>query len=161
MNPIIRLALFEPDIPQNAAAILRTCACLGLACEVIEPCGFILGGSHMRRVGMDYLDNINVVRHLDWRSFQACYGGSRRILLTTKSRHLYTGFTFRPGDILILGRESQGVPAYVHEAVDIRLTVPMKQNMRSLNVGVSAAIVASEALRQLDAFPDLETAADA
>ena len=161
MNPIIRLALFEPDIPQNAAAILRTCACLGVACEIIEPCGFILGSSHMRRVGMDYLDKIYMVRHLDWRSFQTCYGGSRRILLTTKSRQVYTGFTFQPGDILIVGRESQGVPAYVHEAVDIRLTVPMKQNTRSLNVGVSAAIVASEALRQLDALPNLETAADA
>ena len=98
---------------------------------------------------------------MDWNAFQGCYKGSRRILLTTKSSSSYTGFAFRSGDILIMGRESQGVPAYVHEEVDKRLTIPMKQNMRSLNVGVSAAIVASEALRQLDAFPELETAADA
>ncbi len=160
MSPAIRLALFEPDIPQNAGAILRTCACLGLACEVIEPCGFIFGSSQMRRAGMDYLDTVDLRRHLDWNAFQACYEGSRRILLTTKSSSPYTGFAFRSGDILIMGRESRGVPAYVHGAVDKRLTIPMKQNMRSLNVGVSAAIVAAEALRQLDAFQHLETAAD-
>ena len=97
---------------------------------------------------------------MDWNAFQGCYKGSRRILLTTKSSSSYTGFAFRSGDILIMGRESRGVPAYVHGAVDKRLTIPMKQNMRSLNVGVSAAIVAAEALRQLDAFQHLETVAD-
>ena len=94
----------------------------------------------MRRAGMDYLDTVDLRRHMDWNAFQGCYKGSRRILLTTKSSSSYTGFAFRSGDILIMGRESRGVPAYVHGAVDKRLTIPMKQNMRSLNVGVSAAI---------------------
>ncbi len=115
----------------------------------------------MRRAGMDYLDTVDLSLHLDWKAFQARYGGSRRILLTTKSTTPYTDFAFQSGDILIMGRESKGVPAYVHGAVDKRLTIPIKHNMRSLNVGVSAAIVASEALRQLDAFPHLETTSDA
>ena len=120
-DPALRLALFEPDIPQNTAAVLRTAACLGIACEIIEPCGFVFGGPHMRRAGMDYLDHVHLTHHLDWSAFQAAYPGARRILLTTKAATPYTGFAFRTGDILILGRESAGVPDHVHAAADAPL----------------------------------------
>ena len=152
-EPALRLALFEPDIPQNAAAVLRTCACLDIAAEIIEPCGFIFGGSPMRRAGMDYLDYVRRSHHLDWVAFQGVYPGSRRILMTTKAADPYTSFAFNRGDIVILGRESAGVPDQVHAAVEFRLTIPMAPGMRSLNVAVSAAMVTAEALKQLDAFP--------
>ena len=157
MEPVVRLALFQPDIPQNTAAVLRTCSCLGVACEVIEPCGFVFGGQHMRRAGMDYMEQVALTRHLDWHDFQAAYPGHRRILMTTQAVHNYTDHAFQRGDILIMGRESAGVPGYVHQAVDARLTIPMAAGMRSLNMAVSAAMVAAEALRQLDAFPNPET----
>lgn len=156
MEPTLRLALFEPDIPQNTAAIVRTCSCLGVACEVIEPCGFVFGGQHMRRAGMDYLDHVALTRHKDWGAFQAAYPGHRRILMTTKAAQPYTAHAFQPGDILIMGRESAGVPDFVHDVADARLTIPMVAGMRSLNMAVSAAMVAAEVLRQLDAFPNSE-----
>ena len=156
MLPILRLALFEPDIPQNTAAVFRTCGCLGVACEIIEPCGFIFSGNHMRRVGMDYLDKVTLTHHKDWETFQSNYAGDRRILLTTKVVRPYTSFTFRAGDTLIMGRESAGAPDFVHAQVDERLTIPMMPGMRSLNMAASAAIVMAEALRQLDAFPKPE-----
>ena len=156
MEPTFRLALFEPDIPQNTAAVLRTCACLGVACEIIGPCGFVFGGQQMRRAGMDYLDHVALTRHLDWNAFQAAYPGHRRILITTKAALSYTEHTFHRDDILIMGRETAGVPDFVHDAADARLTIPMAAGMRSLNMAVSAAMVAAEALRQLGAFPNLE-----
>ena len=158
MEPALRLALFEPDIPQNTAAVLRTCACFGLPCEIIEPCGFVFGDHHMRRVGMDYIDNVALTRHADWYAFNIAYPGRRRILMTTKASKFYTNFSFQTGDILLMGRESEGVPRFVHEAADARLTIPMTAGMRSLNISVSAAIVAAEVLRQLDAFPKPEAA---
>ena len=157
MEPTLRLALFEPDIPQNTAAVLRTCSCLGVACEVIEPCGFVFGGQHMRRAGMDYLDHVALTWHVDWHAFQAAYPGHRRILVTTKAAQPYMEHSFQRGDILIMGRESAGVPDFVHDAADARLTIPMAAGMRSLNMSVSAAMVVAEALRQLDAFPNSET----
>ncbi len=157
MESTFRLALFEPDIPQNTAAVMRTCACLGVACEVIEPCGFVFGGQKMRRAGMDYLDHVALTRHLDWHSFQAAYPGHRRILITTKAALSYTKYAFHRNDILIMGRETAGVPDFVHDAADARLTIPMAPGMRSLNMAVSAAMVAAEALRQLGAFPNSET----
>ena len=111
----------------------------------------------MRRAGMDYMEQVAPNRHLDWHDFQAAYPGHRRILMTTQAVHNYTDHAFQRGDILIMGRESAGVPGYVHEAVDARLTIPMAAGMRSLNMAVSAAMVAAEALRQLDAFPNPET----
>ena len=161
MLPILRVALFEPDIPQNTAALLRTCGCLGVACEIIEPCGFIFSSKHMRRIGMDYLDKVALTHHKDWETFQSHYRGDRRVLLTTKVTTPYTGFTFRAGDMLVMGRESAGAPDFVHAEVDERLTIPMMLGMRSLNISVSAAIVMAEALRQLDAFPELEAKLDA
>ena len=160
MAAILRLALFEPDIPQNTAALLRTCGCLGVACEIIEPCGFIFSDNHMRRVGMDYLEKVSLTHHMDWNAFQSNYPGDRRILLTTKAVKPYTSFEFKEGDILILGRESAGAPDFIHAQVDERLTIPMVPGMRSLNIAASAAIVMAEALRQLDGFPKSEAAID-
>lgn len=150
----LRLALFEPDIPQNTAAVLRTCACLGVQAEIIGPAGFALGSAKSRRAGMDYLDHVRLSEHDDWTAFQRSYDGCRRVLLTTKAAVPYTTFAFQPGDILICGRESSGVPEDVHEAADARLLIPMAPGMRSLNLAVSAAMVLGEALRQLAAFPN-------
>ena len=155
-EPHLRLALFEPDIPPNTAAMLRTCACLGIAAEIIEPCGFVFGGANMRRAGMDYLDQVTLARHDDWLAFQQCYPNSRRLLLTTKAAMPFTQFTYEPGDILVCGRESAGVPDYVHDTVHARLTIPMASGMRSLNVAIAAAMVLSEALRQLEGFATQE-----
>jgi tRNA (cytidine/uridine-2'-O-)-methyltransferase len=151
-DPLLRLALFEPDIPQNTAAVLRTCACLEVAAEIIGPAGFVIGGARARRAGMDYLDHVALTEHDDWAVFQAAYPGRRRILLTTKGAVPYTDFTFQAGDILICGRESAGVPDAVHAAADARIVIPMAPRMRSLNLAVSAAMVLGEALRQLNGF---------
>lgn len=156
-EPALRLALFEPDIPQNTAAVLRTCACLDIAAEIIEPCGFVFGGKHMRRAGMDYLDQVRLTRHDDWPAFRAAYPGCRRIALTTQADTAHTDFAFRHGDILIAGRESAGLPDHVHAEADARLVIPLAPRTRSLNMAVAAAMVAGEALRQLDAFPGAET----
>ncbi|MDD9878709.1 MAG: tRNA (cytidine(34)-2'-O)-methyltransferase [Magnetovibrio sp.] len=156
MEPVVRLALFEPDIPPNTAAVLRTCACLGVAAEIIEPCGFVFGGRPMRRAGMDYLDRVEITHHEDWAAFRTAYPESRRILLTTAAPTLYTEFTFEAGDILVCGRETAGVPDHVHAAADARVIVPMAAGMRSLNVAAAAAMVLGEALRQLGAFPSQE-----
>lgn len=158
MNAIgggLRLALFEPDIPQNTAALLRTCACLGVAAEIIGPAGFVLGGAKARRAGMDYLDHVTLTLHDDWPAFQAAYPGARRVLLTTRAATPYTDFAFRAGDILVCGRESAGVPDFVHGAANARVAVPMAPGMRSLNLAAGASMVLGEALRQLDAFQDL------
>ncbi len=154
MKPTIRLALYEPEIPQNTAAVMRTCACLGAPLEIIEPCGFSLDDRRARRVVMDYLEQVTITRHNDWAAFTAAYSGARRILLTTRSTQAYTDFTFEAGDILLFGRESAGVPETVHEAAAARLTIPMNPATRSLNLAVSTAMVLGEALRQLGAFPE-------
>ena len=149
----LRLALFEPDIPQNTAAVLRTCACLGVAVEIIGPTGFVMGGKKAKRAGMDYLAHAQLTNHEDWKAFQQSHNGCRRVLLTTKAAEPYADFQFRASDILLFGRESAGVPVAVHEAADVRLLIPMTAGMRSLNLAASAAMVLGEALRQLDAFP--------
>jgi len=148
----LRLALYEPDIPQNTAAVLRTAACLAVPVDVIEPCGFVWGGKHMKRSGMDYLDQAAVMRHVDWAAFQDAHESARRVLLTTRVDRAYCDFTFEPGDILLFGRESAGVPETVHAAADVRLTIPMAPGARSLNLAASVAMVLGEALRQLDGF---------
>lgn len=149
----VRLALFEPDIPQNTGTLLRLAACLNVAVDIVEPCGFVWGGKHMRRAGMDYLDHVELVRHINWQTFEKATSGTRKVLLTTKSSESYTSFEFDFGDVLLLGSESSGVPAHVHEQADARITVPMRTDQRSLNLATAAAMVLGEALRQLDAFP--------
>ncbi len=149
----VRLALYEPDIPQNTGTLLRLAACLDVGVDVIEPCGFVWGGKHMRRAGMDYLEHVDLVRHLNWQTFCESAPEMRRVLLTTKSAAPFTDFAFKTGDVLLLGRESAGVPDYVHKQVEARVTVPMRQGQRSLNLATAAAMVLGEALRQLDAFP--------
>ena len=150
---LIRLALFEPDIPQNTGTLLRLAACLGVSVDVVEPCGFVWGGKHMRRAGMDYLKHVEVTRHVNWQVFSAAQTTTRRVLLTTKSAFPFTEFEFKNGDALLLGSESGGVPDHVHKSVEARVTVPMREGLRSLNLATAAAMVLSEALRQLDAFP--------
>ena len=150
-NNTFRLALFEPDIPQNTASILRLAACLGIEADIIEPCGFPFSHSKLKRVGMDYLDRVKFVQHQSWAAFRRNRGekSHRLVLLTTCSGLSYLDYKFASGDTLLLGRESAGVPDFVHNAADARLVIPMASGMRSLNVAVAAAMVAGEAMRQL------------
>jgi tRNA (cytidine/uridine-2'-O-)-methyltransferase len=151
----MRLALYEPDIPQNTGTILRLAACLGVPVDVVGPAGFDLTDRALRRAGLDYLAHVEVTRHESFAAFDARRrsAGARLVLLTTRGEVAHTGFAFAPGDILMLGRESAGVPASVHAAADARLRIPMRADLRSLNVAVAAAIVLGEALRQTGGFP--------
>ena len=150
----MHLVLYQPDIPQNAGALLRLAACLGVAVDIVEPCGFIFDDRRLRRAGMDYLAAAECVRHAGWDACQAARSpGSRLVLLTTRATDSYAAFAFRPDDRLLLGRESAGVPAAVHDAADARIKVPMRPGLRSLNVTLAAAIVLGEALRQTGGLP--------
>ncbi|HSR71560.1 MAG TPA: tRNA (cytidine(34)-2'-O)-methyltransferase [Kiloniellales bacterium] len=151
----MRLVLYEPDIPQNAGTLLRLAACLGVAVDLIEPCGFLFDDRRLRRAGMDYLERVELTRHGSWRAYQEVPRG-RLVLLTTEARVPFTEFAFAPDDSLMVGRESAGVPEAVHRAADIRLRIPMRPGLRSINVALAAAMVLSEALRQCDLFPDSE-----
>jgi len=146
----MKIALFEPEIPQNTGTLLRTAACLGVGVDVIEPCGFVFSDKHLKRSGMDYLDLAQVVRHDDWAAFDAARkaAGRRLVLLSTKAAVPYTQFEFQADDVLLLGRESSGVPDSVHAGADARVIVPMVPGARSLNVAVACAMVLGEALRQ-------------
>lgn len=150
-TPVLTLALFQPDIPQNTGTMLRLCACLGIGAAIIEPAGFPVTDRAFRRAGMDYLDQVDLQRHPSWIAFEAWRRDANRrlVLLSTKANLPYTAFGFAAGDILLLGRESAGVPELVHEAADTRLRIPLVGAMRSLNVAVAAAMVAGEALRQI------------
>jgi len=148
----MRLALYQPDIPQNTGTILRLAACLGVAVDLIEPFGFPFDDRRMRRAGMDYLDRVEIRRHGDWAAFQAARAG-RLVLLTTAGDRSLPHFTFQPSDVLLLGRESAGVPPEIHAAADVRLRIPMQPEMRSLNIALAAALALGEALRQTDAWP--------
>jgi tRNA (cytidine/uridine-2'-O-)-methyltransferase len=148
----MRLALFEPDIPQNAASLIRLGACLGVPVDVIEPCGFLFTDAAFRRAGMDYLAQADVARHSSWNEFVAQLSG-RLILLTTKAQLSYTAFAFMRDDVILLGRESAGVPDEVHARAEARLRIPMRSGLRSLNVAQSGAMVLGEALRQTQGFP--------
>ncbi len=147
----LMLALYQPDIPQNCGTMLRMCACLGLDTAIIEPAGFPVTDKHFRRDGMDYLEHVAIARHVSWRAFEDWrHGQGRRlILLSTRASEPYTGFAYAPGDILLVGRESAGVPDEVHNAADARVLIPLRPPLRSLNVAVAAAMVAGEALRQI------------
>lgn len=151
----MRLALFQPDIPQNAGAMLRLAACLGIAVDIVEPAGFPVSDRAFRRAGLDYLDHVEIVRHASFAAFEATRRESRRrlVLLTTKADRSHLAADFRPDDVLMVGRESVGAPDYVHEAADLRITIPMRPGLRSLNVATAAAIVLGEALRRTDGFP--------
>jgi tRNA (cytidine/uridine-2'-O-)-methyltransferase len=148
----MRLALYQPDIPQNTGTILRLAACLGVAVDLIEPLGFPFDDRRMRRAGMDYLDRVEIRRHGDWASFQAARAG-RLVLLTTAGDRSLPGFAFQSSDVLLLGRESAGVPPEIHTAADVRLRVPMQPGMRSLNIALAAALALGEGLRQLGTWP--------
>ena len=151
----LALALYQPDIPQNCGTMLRLCACLGVEASIIEPAGFPVSDRHFRRSGMDYLDAVNVTRHVSWRAFEAWRAptGRRLVLLSTSAALPFTDFTFAPDDILMVGRESAGAPAEVHEAAEARILIPIRQGMRSLNVAVCAAMALGEALRQTGLYP--------
>ncbi|MBP0578174.1 tRNA (cytidine(34)-2'-O)-methyltransferase [Labrys sp. LIt4] len=151
----LTLALFQPDIPQNAGTMLRLCACLGVKAAIIEPAAFPVSDRAFRRAGMDYLDHLTVDRHVSFPAFEAwrAVSGQRLVLLTTKGAVPLSGHAFQPDDILMVGRESAGVPDAVHAAADARVFVPMRPGLRSLNVAVAAAMVLGEALRQTDGFP--------
>jgi len=149
----MRLALFEPDIPQNAGALLRLGACLGVPVDIIEPCGFLFSDTQLKRSGMDYLDLAACVRHASWEKFLAGRGAGRIVLLTSKGSTSYASFEFTGDDTILLGRESAGVPQAVHDRADVRLRIPMKSGLRSINVALAGAMVLGEALRQTRTFP--------
>jgi tRNA (cytidine/uridine-2'-O-)-methyltransferase len=147
----MRIALYQPDIPQNTGTILRMCACLGIEAHLIGPAGFPTSDRAFRRAGMDYLDAVTLVRHAAWDDFERWRQGGRHrlVLFSTGATQSYLDFRYAADDVLLFGRESAGVPAEVHRAADARLVVPMRPDLRSLNVAVAAAITAGEALRQI------------
>ena len=157
----MRLALFQPDIPQNTGTLLRLGACLDVEVDIIEPCGYIFSEKTLKRAGMDYLDLVKYRRHHSWEHFLQYraehpeeYG--RIVLLTTKASEPYCDLKFQPNDIILMGRESAGVPEEVHQTADARLLIPMNHNARSINVAVSAVMVVGECLRQTQMFPSME-----
>lgn len=154
----MRLALFEPDIPQNTGAILRLGACLGVPVDIIEPCGFVWDDRRLRRAGMDYLEGVDLRRHVSFATYQADRAAlpapGRLVLLTTRAPVRHVDFMFRADDTLMLGRESAGAPESLHHAADARVGIPLRAGMRSLNVALAAGIVLGEALRQTSQYPE-------
>ena len=150
----MRLALFEPDIPQNAGALLRLAACLGVEVDLIEPCGFLLDDRRVKRVALDYLENLSVRRHASWGAFLADRDPrSRLVLMTTSGSVMLHRFGFAADDTILLGRESAGVPEAVRRAASARVMIPLRRPARSLNVALAGAIALAEALRQTELFP--------
>ena len=151
----MRLALYEPDIPQNTGTILRACACLGIEAHIVEPAGFPVTDRAFRRAGMDYLDRVTILRHAsfadfqDWRRRQ----GLALVLMTTAAETSYLNHRFADDQIVMVGRESAGVPEAVHQAAEVRLRIPIRDGFRSLNIAVATAMVAGEALRQAGGLP--------
>jgi len=145
---MFNIALYQPDIPQNAAAIIRLCSCFDTTLEIIEPCGFHLSDMRIKRIAMDYLNKSKIVTHSSYESFLLKKKNSRVILMTTKAKENYNSFKFNPKDTILFGRESKGVPQIVHKNSYERLKIPLKKNSRSLNIGMAAAITLTEALRQ-------------
>ena len=152
MNPLqksLHLAFYQPDMPQNMGAAMRLCACLDVGMEVIDPVGFAWKDREFRRSGMDYIDHVDLTRHTSWDSFRKTFKNNRIILLTTKADLPYTDFEFQPGDVLLCGSESSGVPADVHEFCKDQVTIEMHAQCRSLNVINAASMILGEAIRQL------------
>ena len=143
-----KIALFEPDIPQNTAAIVRTCACLGAKLEIIEPCGFLINDKRFKRIVMDYMDKKEIRYYQSYDHFFNEKEDQRIILMTTKASNPYTEFKFKKNDTILFGKESAGVPKRIHEMVNDRLKIPMKKNKRSLNISSSVAIILAECLKQ-------------
>lgn len=152
MTRPLSIALYQPDIAGNTGTILRFAACLGLGVEIIEPAGFDLSDRNLKRAGMDYLEMAALTRHVDWSAFDEWRRREERrlVLLSTKATLPYTEFAYQPGDILLFGRESAGVPDHVHDLADAQLTIPMRPGVRSINVALSVAMVAGEAIRQIN-----------
>ncbi|MBO6946463.1 MAG: tRNA (cytidine(34)-2'-O)-methyltransferase [Rhodospirillales bacterium] len=151
-DSVVSLALYQPDIPQNAGSLFRTAACFGVPVHVIEPCGFVLSDTKMRRAGMDYMAHVQLSRHRSWDAYQRERQPGRLVLLTTQGDATLPGFKFEQGDALLLGRESAGVPEDVHAQVDARVQLAMQAGLRSMNVAVCGGIALFEALRQLQAL---------
>jgi tRNA (cytidine/uridine-2'-O-)-methyltransferase len=147
----MRIALYQPDIPQNTGTILRLAACLGIEAHLIEPAGFATSDRAFRRAGLDYLDQVTLVRHISWATFESWRQaqGLRLVLFTTRAAVSYLDHAFEPRDMLLFGRESSGVPDEVHEAADARLKIPMQPGLRSINVAMTCAMAVGEAMRQL------------
>ena len=150
----MRIALYQPDIPQNTGNIFRLGACLGVSVDIIEPTGFIFDDKKFKRSAMDYIDYIDYKRHIDWQHFYDWSQGKkyRLILMTTKAQQSFYEFEFHSSDILLFGRESAGVPDNIHRIVDHRLTIPMKKGLRSINLSSSVALVIGEGLRQTNSI---------
>ena len=151
---MFNIALYQPDIPQNTAAIIRLCSCFNTTLEIIEPCGFLLNDKRLKRVAMDYLDTSKIVIYKSYENFLINKKNSRIILMTTKAKKKYYNFKFKPRDTILLGRESEGVPKIVHDKAYQRLIIPLENNKRSLNIAMTAAITLSEALKQNYFFKD-------
>jgi tRNA (cytidine/uridine-2'-O-)-methyltransferase len=149
----MRIALFEPEIAQNVGAVLRLGACLGAAVDLIEPLGFGWDDRRVRRTAMDYIDHVEIVRHADFAAFRSSIGNRRMLLFTTKSTQSSYAFRYEADDVLLFGKESAGVPASVAEACDARLRIPLRPEVRSLNLATSTALALGEALRQTSALP--------
>lgn len=154
---MISLVLYQPDIPQNTGTMLRLCACLGIDAHVVEPTGFDLSDRAIRRAGMDYLAQVRLIRHLSWDKFVAwrAESGRRLVLATTKAALPHVDLAYGADDLILMGRESAGVPDAVHAAADARVAIPMVAGMRSLNVATAAAMILGEALRQTGGFPGI------
>ena len=147
-STLIKVALYEPDIPQNTAAIVRLCACFGTRLDIIEPCGFFLSDKRFKRVVMDYINKCKIKSFKDFTAFKKDKKNERIILMTTKAKRKYFDFKFNQNDTLLFGRESAGVPQSVHKSVDYKLTIPIQKEARSLNIVSSVAITLTEALKQ-------------
>ena len=143
-----KIALYQPDIPQNTAAIIRTCSCLGVRLEIIEPCGFFLTDPRFKRIVMDYMDISSIKFYKSYEDFEEAKISKRIILATTKAKEIYTNFKYKKDDTLLFGRESSGVPDSLHKSIKYKIKIPMIENKRSLNLATSAAIIISESLRQ-------------
>jgi tRNA (cytidine/uridine-2'-O-)-methyltransferase len=148
----MRIALYQPDIAPNAGTLMRLAACFGIAVDLIEPAGFLLSDARFRRAGMDYLDQLTLVRHVSWEAFQAARTG-RLVLLTTRGQTPHHQVEYRVDDVLMVGRESAGVPESVHDAADLRVRVPMRPGLRSINVALAGTLVLGEAMRQTNLWP--------
>jgi len=148
LKKMFNIALYQPDIPQNTAAIIRLCSCFNTTLEIIEPCGFYFSDERLKRVAMDYLDKSKIITYRSYKNFLIKKKKSRVILMTTKAKKNYNNFKFSPKDTMLFGRESEGVPKLVHDNSYEKLKIPLKKNTRSLNIGMAVAITLSEALRQ-------------
>lgn len=153
----MEIVLYEPDIPQNAGTIMRTAACLNVPVHIIEPAGFPVSDRSFRRAGLDYLDAVKIERHVSFDAFEDWRrkNSRRLVLLTTRAKTAYPAFAFREGDLLMVGRESAGVPDRVHAAADTSLRIPMREGLRSLNIAVALSMVLGEALRQTGRLGDV------